>query len=304
MQITLVIIGFFLAGFLARRVISDSTTIVKWVNNFIVYVSLPSIILLKVPPLDFSSLVVVPVGFAWLWVLMGGLMVIALSRWQNWPRSIECAMLLLVTMGNTSYLGYPMVLAFFNDAVLAYAIFYDQLGSFIILSTYGLFIIALYSPSSAGHTERPSTIGVVKKVIGFPPLLALMVALFLPSNGLSGNLLTVLSIMGEVLMPTALFVLGLQFQPRLLPEHKVPLISAITLKMIVAPIFASLSLAIIGASGDMQIATVFEAAMPCMMTPGLIAIGAGIAPRFIATLLGYSTVFAFAWLPVLAWTLG
>jgi hypothetical protein len=33
------------------------------------------------------------------------------------------------------------------------------------------------------------------------------------------------------------------------------------------------------------------------------AMHAGIAPRFIATLLGYSTVFAFISLPLIAWLL-
>jgi predicted permease len=104
-------------------------------------------------------------------------------------------------------------------------------------------------------------------------------------------------------MPAALFVLGVQFQPKLLPEHKIPLFSAIVLKMMVAPIFALLIVVSLGSNADVRIATVFEAGMPSMMTPGLMAIHAGIAPRFVATLLGYSTVFAFISLPVIAWLL-
>ena len=51
-------------------------------------------------------------------------------------------------------------------------------------------------------------------------------------------------------------------------------------------------------STEIRAATVFEAAMPSMITPGLLAISAGIAPRFIATFLGYSTVFALISLPI------
>ena len=104
-------------------------------------------------------------------------------------------------------------------------------------------------------------------------------------------------------MPAALFVLGVQFQPKLLPEHKIPLFSAIALKMLVAPILALLIVETLGTNAEVRIASVFESAMPSMITPGLMAIHAGIAPRFVATLLGYSTVVAFITLPVIAWLL-
>ena len=70
-------------------------------------------------------------------------------------------------MGNTSFLGYPMVLAFFNDAVLVYAIFFDQLGGFLILSTYGSIIVAFYSPQSNklgkhGSSSKISAMSMLK----------------------------------------------------------------------------------------------------------------------------------------------
>jgi len=104
-------------------------------------------------------------------------------------------------------------------------------------------------------------------------------------------------------MPAALFVLGVQFQPKLLPEHIAPLLSAIGLKMIVAPFVALIIVVGLGSTNEVRIATVFESAMPSMITPGLMAMHAGIAPRFVATLLGYSTVFAFLSLPLFAWLL-
>jgi len=140
-----------LFGFLARRVISDPAYIVKWLNNFIIYLAMPALILLKVPSLALSADMMIPAGVAWAWFLVGAALVLAISRLLSWPRATEGAMLLLVTMGNTSFLGYPMVSAFFNDNVLGYAIFFDQLGSFLILSTFGLIVIALYTPAKEGQ---------------------------------------------------------------------------------------------------------------------------------------------------------
>jgi len=130
-----------------------------------------------------------------------------------------------------------------------------------------------------------------------------MIAVFIPFDTIMPLMSSTLTVLGKLLMPAALFALGVQFQPRLLPEHKIPLVSAIVLKMMIAPLVAWLILIGLSSTGDLRIATIFEAAMPSMITPGLMAIHAGIAPRFIATLLGYSTVFAFVSLPLVAWLL-
>lgn len=309
MQIILPIVGLFLLGFLARSIVTEPANLVKWLNNFIVYLAMPSLILLKVPQLGLSADMVIPVSVAWAWLFVGSALVIILSRLFAWLRSIEGAMLLLVVLGNTSFLGYPMVLAFFNDKVLAYAIFYDQLGGFLILSTFGMIVIAAYSPSIDSSVDEASGIGrikllkIVRKVFTFPPFIALILAAFVPLDDLIVRANSALVTTSTLLMPAALFVLGIQFQPKLLPQHRVPLIAAISLKMVVAPVLALLVFAGMGIGGDVRTATVFEAAMPSMITPGLMAIHAGIAPRFIATLLGYSTVFAFVSLPLLAWFL-
>jgi len=264
---------------------------------------MPSLILLKVPAVEISADMIIPVGVAWAWLILGSLIVILLSRWLAWPRSVEGAMLLLVTLGNTSFLGYPLVLAYFDDTVLGYAIFFDQLGGFLILSTFGLLVIAVYTPATSDHGGNLSLVSIAKKVLTFPPFLALLIAVFAPIDGVIASVNGVLGLLGKLLMPAALFVLGVQFQPKLLPEHIAPLLSAIGLKMIVAPLVALIIVVGLGSTNEVRIATVFESAMPSMITPGLMAMHAGIAPRFVATLLGYSTVFAFLSLPLFAWLL-
>jgi predicted permease len=196
-----------------------------------------------------------------------------------------------------------MVLAFFDETVLGYAIFFDQLGGFLIFSTFGLIVIALYTPSKSDQAARVAPLQIIKRVFTFPPFIALIIAVFIPLENVIDWASMPLSVLGKLLMPAALFVLGVQFQPKLLPEHKIPLFSAIALKMIVAPMIALLIVVNVGANADIRSASVFEAAMPSMITPGLMAMHAGIAPRFIATLLGYSTVFAFISLPLIAWLL-
>lgn len=302
MYIALIVLVFFAAGLVARTQLRSVDGVVKWLNNFIIYVALPAIILLKVPLLTFSKEVILPAGFPWLWMLVCVGLVLGLCRWFAWPRPIEGALLLLVTLGNSSFLGYSLVLALFGDGALGYAIFYDQLGTFLVLNTFGLTVIAMYAPST-GDDGRVSPFMVIKRILTFPPFIALIAAVFLPIDWQALAVSSVFAVASKLLMPAALFVLGLQFQPRLLPEHKAPLATAMFLKLIIAPLAAVAYVSAVGISGDALIATIFLTAMPCMVTPGLLAMHAGIAPRFVATLLGYSTVASFVTLPVVAYML-
>lgn len=308
MNIILPIIGFFIVGFAARRFITEPTSIVKWINFFIIYVSFPAIILMKVPQLEFSNQVIIPVLVAWSWLAIGATMVLLLSRWLNWSKPTEGALLLLVTMGNSSFLGYPMVLAFFDDAVLVYAIFFDQLGGFLILSTYGSIVVAIYSPQSIESGEHDSSskisaMSMLKRIMTFPPFISLIVALTLPIADVVSLLKPALELTASLLMPAALFVLGVQFQPKLLAEHRQPLIIGIGLKVLMAPLVAFIIVSIINGAADASNASIFESGMPSMITPGLMAIAAGIAPRFVATMLGYCTLASFITLPIIAFYL-
>ncbi len=300
------IIVFFCIGYVARRHIDNISGTVKWLNHYIVYVAMPSIIFLKVPALDFTTDMLIPAGFAWAWALIGGALILIISRILAFPRPLEGAALLLTILGNTSFLGYPMVQAFFDDAVLGYAIFYDQLGSFLMLSTAGLIVIAIYAPAGSGHSVTFSQIA--KRVFSFPPFIALIIASTLPIEPVVNVTEDALVLFGKSLMPLALIVIGLQFQPQLLEDHKRPLLAAVSLKMMVAPLLAVGLFVLLSANGTaysadnpVRIATIFEAAMPSMITPGILAIQAGLAPRFCATVLGYSTLFSFAWLPLIAY---
>ena len=52
------------------------------------------------------------------------------------------------------------------------AVVYDQLGSFLILSTYGLFVVTRFSGGG-----KPTFGAVAFRVIRFPPFIALVLAL-------------------------------------------------------------------------------------------------------------------------------
>ncbi|MEY4581566.1 MAG: hypothetical protein RL701_6269, partial [Pseudomonadota bacterium] len=106
-------------------------------HRFVVYVCLPALIWKLLPTLQFQSSLWVLVFVPWALLLLTAAAVYAACQYFGWSRAICGALLLCVPLGNTSFLGFPLVAALLGDDAVKYAVVYDQLGSFIALSSYG-----------------------------------------------------------------------------------------------------------------------------------------------------------------------
>lgn len=321
MQLYILIVVFFVLGIGVNSFFSLSDalkkTLTDYTNRWIVYIALTAIIFLNVPQLELSIHALFPTLIAWTWLAISALVILALAKKFSFRRDITGAMLLLVPLGNTSFIGYPMVIAFFDEKVLGYAIFYDQLGSFLALSTYVVFVLAIYSDIGQvqvddGHDEAmasldgknsPSFKLIATKVISSPPLICLLIALFAPVDVWLADYRAVLEFLAATLIPLALFILGLQFRPVLVPEQVIPISLSLGLKMLLAPILIWLAINHLDLPKESIQASVFQSAMPPMMTPGIMAIQANLAPRFCATILGYSAIVSMVTLPIVAYLL-
>src|SRR5580692_6784933 len=165
-----VLIGVFvLLGMLFQRLTSFPKDTAQVLNMFALYVSLPALVLLKVPQIMFSRAAVIPLLIPWGMLLLSVALILLAARIWLWPRSIVGVLLLLVPLGNTSFLGIPIVQAFFGAAGLPHLIIYDQLGTMLIFSTYGSLILAMYGRE--GRLDLPA---VARRMILFPPTIALL----------------------------------------------------------------------------------------------------------------------------------
>src|SRR5262245_24187208 len=104
-----------LLGAATKRLISLPEKAPQWINQFIIYVSLPSVILRQLPALEFHGNTILPIVCPWVFFLVSLVAVNIVCKHRQWPREIKGALLLLIPLGNTSYFGYPMVRAFFGE---------------------------------------------------------------------------------------------------------------------------------------------------------------------------------------------
>ena len=263
-------------------------------NIFIIYVSLPALILLQVPRLTFSNDLLVPVLMPWIMLFVSALLVKTVSLIFKWQRPITGALLLMVPLGNTSFFGIPMVEAFWGIDSVSYAVLYDQFGSFLALTTYGSIILAIYSGS-----EKPTPAAILKRICIFPPFIALVLGLLTMSVSYPAVLEAVLKGIAASLVPVVMVAIGLQIKLKLPPESWAPFSAGLLIKLAVAPLIAT---ALCFAFNQHTLAakvSVFEAGMPPMVTAGALALIAGLAPELTAALVGLGLMISFLTLPVL-----
>jgi len=256
----------FVAGMLLRRSGRMPENAPATLNSFIIHVSLPALTLLYIHELQLSGDVVLTALMAWIVFGLSFLFFRMLGRWLRWPRKTTGALILVGGLGNTSFFGLPMVEAFYGKEGLATAIVADQLGSFFALSVLGITVAGLYS------SGKPTAAEIAKRIALFPPFISLIIALLLIPVEYADWFAALLKRLGDTLAPLALLSVGMQLRLGHLPEHRRNLALGLAFKLILAP-FAIwlLYVPLLGARGLPIQVTLFEAAMPSMITAAIVA---------------------------------
>ena len=287
-------ISFLLLGMGLRRLPNFPKETAQVLNLFAMSLSLPALVLLKVPHLDFSVDILVPVIMPWTMLTVSALMIIILGKLLRWQKEIVGVLLLLIPLGNTSFFGIPMVQAFFGENGIPYAVLYDQLGSFLALATYGAIVLALY-----GSGGKPTTASVLTRIVSFPPFIALILALACRSLTFPPPLVALLNALAATLVPVVMVAVGFQLTLRLSPEVIKPLGAGLIIKLAVAPLIALLFCRLLGLNSLAAQVAIFEAGMPPMVSAGALAIMAGLSPKLTAALIGLGIILSFVPLPLL-----
>lgn len=286
---------FMLMGMGLRRLPQFPKETSQVLNLFVIYIALPALILLKVPQIRFSQDILTPVIMPWIMLFLSAILVLLAGRFMRWPRKTIGALLLLAPLGNTSFLGIPMIRSFLGETAIPYAVLYDQLGSFLALATYGTVVLALY-----GSGTKATASIIAKKVVTFPPFLALLLALGIGQWGqLPPLFFSFFEMLSATLVPVVMIAVGFQLTIRLQPEIMAPLGIGITIKLVCAPLLALLGCRLLGIDHQAAQVAVLEAGMPPMVSAGALAIMGGLAPELTAAMVGFGICCSFLTLPLL-----
>ena len=263
----------------------DAPTIL---NQFVIYISLPAMILLQIPKLTFSMDTLIPIIVSWMVMFFSAILVLLVAKVFSFSKEITGSLMLVAILGNTSFMGIPIINAYMGESAIPYVLVYDQLGTFIALAIYGTFIASYYS-SKSQITFKIITL----KVLTFPPFISLVAALFLMGVEFNPILSKVLVSFSSTIVPIALVAVGLQLQFKLPKEDLKPFSIALLIKLIIAPIFAIIICKIFSWDNEVSVVSIMESAMAPMITAGAIASMAGLAPRLSSAIVGYGILISF-----------
>jgi predicted permease len=213
-------------------------------------------------------------------------------------RATTGALTLVGGLGNTSFFGVPMVEAYYGKEGMSTAIIADLLGSFFVLSILGISVAGFYS------SGRPSAAEIAKRIVLFPPFIALVVALLLIPVIYADWVVILLKRLGDTLAPLALVSVGLQLRLGHLAAHKRNLALGLSYKLILAPfVIYLLYVQMLGAHGQTIQITVFEAAMPPMITAAIIASEHDLDPPLVNLMVAIGLLVSFITLSAWWWIL-
>ena len=286
-------------GMLFARLRALPDNAAETLNKVVLYVCLPAAVLTYVPRLQLDASLLGLMATPWLLMLATWALVSLATRVFGFARDVHAVLLICVALANSSFIGYPMVRALLGDAALPYAVVYDQFGTFLLLSTFGLLVLARYSGD-----RPPTALQVLGRIGRFPPLWALLFALLLMPAQPPSWIGTALKQLSDAMLPLVMLAVGLSIQLRLRREELRPLAVGLLLKLLVLPALALPLSWAVGMQGLMLKASVLESAMPTMITAAALAISHRLAPRLAAALVGYGIVLSLVTLPAWMWVLG
>lgn len=285
------IIALLAIGVALQRV-SAPADFAKSLNFFVIYVSLPATVLIQVPKIhfDYSALGVILAP----WLLLPIVIAIVLVMTRNHPPQTRAALLLVMPLGNTSFVGIPIVHTLLGEGAIPYVLMYDQFGTFLILSFYGAAVIGRYE-SGTFHKRL-----IVKKLLLFPPFIFLVVALMFGET--PDAVQPYLQTLASTLVPLALISVG--YSMTFGAKIDYPLFAqSLVLKLIVMPVITFGILLAMGTEPLALKTAVLESGMPSMITAGALAIASGFAPALSAALVGYGIIISLVTLPMILYVM-
>jgi malate permease and related proteins len=267
----------------------------RTLNAFVVNVALPALVLRHVHALRYDGQLLLPAIMPWLLFGASTLFFAVLGRVAGWSRRTTGGLILSGGLANTSFMGLPMIEAFYGPAFLGVGILVDQLGSYMALSTAGVMVAAVYAESGPA-----SPAALARKVAIFPPFQALVLALLLIPVDYPEPVVAVLDRLGATLTPVALISVGCQLRLGWMRDTWRPLSVGLLYKLVLGPaIVAALLILGLHAGGTMIQVTVFEAAMGPMIGGSIVAMENDLDPRLVSLMVGLgiplSLLTAAAW---------
>lgn len=280
-------------GLLVARLAHPPMGLAQGLNWWVINIALPALILDLIPRLQFDAQLWFLACTQWLVFLGSWALFATMGRQLGWTRARIGALTLMAGLGNTSFIGYPMLEALRGREGLALGVVADQLGCFVALAVGGVVVSALYSG------QRPKAADIARRILLFPSFLALAAGVMVGQfGGWPEPAEAILSRIGQTLVPLALFSVGLRFRLQLGGGQALPVALALGWKLLLAPL-AMLGLGLAAGIAGLPLSIgVLQSAMAPMISAAILADQHHLEPPLANTVLGAGILLSLMTVPL------
>ena len=259
---------YLLFGYLFKIIFQDNS---KQLVDFIIYFSLPAIVFSKIYPLQLDTKI--------LWLIFMFMAIIFFNLFLSYcvgkimrlNRVTLATFMIMATFGNTSFIGFSYIDAFYGQDYIVYGVIYDIFGSFLLLVSVGMIIITW------GSGRKNSILNISKSIFLFPPMIIFFITIFSKNFEVPKFIIYTSQNLGSTLVPIAMIAIGMKLELKHIFSRLHIVTVAVVLKMLIVPIIILFTFKYFyGVDETWVKVTLIEVAMPPMTMAAVLAIKGGL----------------------------
>ena len=259
---------YLLFGYLFKIIFQDNS---KQLVDFIIYFSLPAIVFSKIYPLELDTKI--------LWLILMFMAIIffnlflsyCVGKMMRLNRVTLATFMIMATFGNTSFIGFSYIDAFYGQDYIVYGVIYDIFGSFLLLVSVGMIIITW------GSGRKNSILNISKSIFLFPPMIIFFITIFSKNFEVPKFIIYTSQNLGSTLVPIAMIAIGMKLELKHIFTKLHVVSVAVVLKMIIVPIIILFAFKFFYNIDETWVkVTIIEVAMPPMTMAAVLAIKGGL----------------------------
>lgn len=286
----ILIFVFLFFGFILQLIKQIPKNTHKILNWIVIYICLPALALYHIPKIKWDNQLLYPIGVAWIGFIISCFFFGYLGKRLGWSRKLTGCLIICAGLGNTSFLGFPIIEALYGEEGMKTALLVDQPGSFVVLSTLGILVATVYSKGNLSGFQ------IAKKIAFFPPFITFCVACLMNvfQFDFSNWIQLFFKTIGSGVTPLALLSVGLQLKFEKRSMHWGFLSLGLLYKLILTPaIIFFLYVIILHQHSDAIKVSILESAMAPMITGCILASTYGLKPRLSSMMIGFGIPISF-----------
>lgn len=262
----ILIIFCLVAGILSRKLNWINKDGYKALNAWVLYFGLPALSFSYLPHLKWDNALLFTIACPIIVLLFSVLFFYILEKQLGISKRSSHTLMLVAGLSNTSFVGFPLISAYFGVDKLPIGIVSDQ-TTFFLLSTIG---VVVATKGSLNNKQKVGLSFILKRVFTFPPLIGCLLALTIPKLFDISALDDFFHMISSTISPIALFSIGLQLNFNIVKTEIPNLTYALIYKLILAPLIVFSLAYWIGGKEEIMKISVFEMAMPTLVATSIV----------------------------------